>query len=70
MFDKTLYLDDPDNTKRRPYCRPKLELLGDLRSVTLGGSIGIGESGGFTRKTATGMPLPGDIPFDDPGASY
>lgn len=32
----------------RPYHSPKLEDLGDLRSVTLGGSLGIGDSGGST----------------------
>ncbi|MBV6395469.1 MAG: hypothetical protein HFACDABA_01045 [Anaerolineales bacterium] len=32
----------------KPYHRPVLENLGDLRSVTLGGSLGTGDSGGST----------------------
>lgn len=30
---------------RRPWTRPRLEVLGDLRALTLGGSPGIGDSG-------------------------
>lgn len=30
---------------RRPYAPPRLEALGDLRSLTLGGSPGLGDSG-------------------------
>lgn len=29
---------------RRPYSPPRLEALGDLRSLTLGGSAGLGDS--------------------------
>jgi len=48
---------------RKPYTRPHLRVLGDLRSLTLGGSPGIGESGGFIRKTASGfLPPPATIP--------
>lgn len=32
-------------TGRKPYAPPKLENLGDLRDITLGGSFGSGESG-------------------------
>jgi hypothetical protein len=32
------------------YQKPKLEVLGDVRSVTLGGSPGLGESGGTKKK--------------------
>ena len=31
---------------REIYCKPILEDLGDLRTLTLGGSPGIGDSGG------------------------
>ena len=31
-------------TSRRPYRTPRLETLGDLRSLTLGGSPGMGDS--------------------------
>jgi len=31
--------------KRKPYSRPKLDALGDLRALTLGGSPGLGDSG-------------------------
>jgi hypothetical protein len=31
---------------RKPYLKPRLEELGDLRSITLGGSPGAGDSGG------------------------
>jgi len=39
-------------TPRKPYARPVLESLGDIRDLTMGGSAGVGESGG--RKTKTG----------------
>lgn len=36
---------------RRPYISPRLVVLGDLRSLTLGGSPGFGDSGvGAPRK--------------------
>lgn len=44
---------------RKPYRAPRLESLGDLRSLTLGGSVGIGESGGGPRKVKLGLPQPG-----------
>ena len=30
---------------RRAYARPRLEVLGDIRDLTLGGSPGVGDSG-------------------------
>ena len=30
---------------RRPYRAPRLEVLGDVRDLTLGGSPGVGDSG-------------------------
>jgi hypothetical protein len=45
-------------TVRKPYRKPRLESLGDLRSLTLGGSIGIGESGSPPRKVKLGLPEP------------
>jgi len=39
---------------KKPYEAPELLLLGDLRSVILGGSLGTGESGGAgVRRNAT-----------------
>lgn len=35
-----------DVETRRPYVSPRLVELGDLRSLTLGGSPGFGDSGG------------------------
>lgn len=32
-------------TEREPYLPPRLQLLGDLRDLTLGGSPGTGDSG-------------------------
>jgi hypothetical protein len=42
----------PATPSRKPYSAPVLEPLGDIRDVTLAGSIGAGESGMFsmTRK--------------------
>lgn len=31
--------------KKRPYKQPELTNLGDIRDVTMGGSIGVGDSG-------------------------
>ena len=39
---------------RKPYVSPRLERLGDLRDITLGGSGGVGESGGRKVKTGRG----------------
>lgn len=35
----------PLSTPKRPYRSPRLETLGDVRSLTLGGSPGVGDSG-------------------------
>jgi len=35
----------PRRGGRRPYAPPRLEALGDLRTLTLGGSPGLGDSG-------------------------
>ena len=35
----------PAPRPRKPYSRPVLEPLGDIRDVTLAGSLGMGESG-------------------------
>lgn len=43
----------------KSYLKPQLKPLGDLRSLTLGGSPGIGDSGSSgTRKPHTGLPQP------------
>jgi hypothetical protein len=66
--------ESPGKSRKR-YTKPHLENLGDLRSLTLGGSPGAGESGGFSRKVFTGLqqnngipmpgipPLPGEQPL-------
>lgn len=41
-------------TARKPYASPRLESLGDLRDITLGGSGGAGEQGGRKRKVGRG----------------
>lgn len=55
----------PDDVEsRRPYVSPRLVELGDLRSLTLGGSPGFGDSGiGAPRKPLVigEAPIP---PFD------
>jgi hypothetical protein len=42
--------------KRKPYSAPKLELYGDIRSLTLGGSPGSGDSGGPLVTQPPGIP--------------
>jgi hypothetical protein len=45
---------------RRPYRKPHLKKLGDLRTLTLGGSLGTGDSGtSFAYKRKMGLPQPG-----------
>jgi hypothetical protein len=39
----------PAAAKRQPWVRPRLECFGDVRQVTMGGTIGINESGNPTR---------------------
>jgi hypothetical protein len=36
----------PKKVILKVYEKPKLEILGDVRAITLGGSDGVGESGG------------------------
>jgi hypothetical protein len=59
---------------RKPYRKPQLEVLGDLRTLTLGGSPGLNDSGGsyLTRKPLGSMLQPGGFPplpdgFPKPG---
>lgn len=62
MSEKCCTLDDAKS--RRPYVSPRLVELGDLRSLTLGGSPGAGDSGiGSPRKPLVigEAPIP---PFD------
>ena len=51
---------------RKPYRKPQLEELGDLRTLTLGGSPGTGDSGGgmFSEfpPGVHSMPPPGSYP--------
>jgi hypothetical protein len=50
----------------KAYRKPQLEELGDLRTMTLGGSFGTGESGSTTRKPRPSLPQPGDFPVFNP----
>jgi hypothetical protein len=51
---------DEQGKPRKPYRKPQLQVLGDLRTLTLGGSPGIGESGagGYPE-----FPGPGHFPL-------
>ncbi len=54
---------------RKPYHKPQLEELGDLRTLTLGGSPGAGDSGGAFGVEILGSK--GDIRLPPPdGFSY
>jgi hypothetical protein len=57
--------NENDKKPRKPYRKPHLESLGDLRSLTLGGSFGQGESGSTVRKVKTGLFQPIGIPQPD-----
>lgn len=62
MTDTSCTFDDAES--KRPYLSPRLVELGDLRSLTLGGSPGAGDSGiGSPRKPLVfgEAPIP---PFD------
>jgi hypothetical protein len=62
--------------RRKQYRRPRLEELGDLRTLTLGGSPGGGDSGSAgTRKFPGSLPQPDDFPlfpdgFPTPGDPF
>jgi len=43
--EERLFSEDNRDNLRKPYHKPFLEELGDLRDITLGGSLGVGESG-------------------------
>lgn len=54
--------------RRRKYRKPRLEKLGDLRTLTLGGSPGLNDSGSqFTHKPPGTMPQPDGFPFPPDG---
>jgi hypothetical protein len=58
------------NQKRKQYQKPRLMELGDLRTQTLGGSPGTGDSGSSgTRKSATGIPTAQPIGIHRPDGS-
>lgn len=44
---------------RKQYGKPRLEALGDLRTLTLGPSIGISDSGGRSALGSGFLPKPG-----------
>ena len=41
----TNFLEENEEGIRKPYHKPILEVLGDLRALTLGGSVGMCDSG-------------------------
>lgn len=46
-----------NTTQRKKYRKPKLEVLGDLRSLTLGGSPGVNDTGNpFVTQPQMNMP--------------
>jgi hypothetical protein len=56
---KTSVLDQAKLDKsqtRKPYVSPRLEKLGRFRDLTLGGSVGTGDSGSPLSRAAPGMP--------------
>ena len=63
MFSNQSANTQASTKARKRYHKPNLEALGDLRSLTLGGSFGSGESANpTTRKTGSGpVPWPDDF---------
>ena len=58
------------NKIRKPYRKPQLEVLGDLRTLTLGGSPGLNDSGGDTTHKLPGtMPQPVGFPHLPDGST-
>ncbi|MBI5964684.1 MAG: hypothetical protein HY863_14490 [Chloroflexi bacterium] len=57
IYNEQLPKNENDGKSRKPYRKPQLATLGDLRSLTLGGSFGIGESGETSRKVKVGLPF-------------
>jgi hypothetical protein len=45
-MDDAALAPDPEQSPRRRYARPHLAVYGSVRGLTLGGSPGMGESGG------------------------
>ena len=62
---KLLPSDDELIIEKKYYSKPRLERLGDLRTLTLGGSPGVGESGnpGVPRYPKTHGDFSGDDLF-------
>jgi hypothetical protein len=51
---------------RKPYRKPQLEILGDLRTLTLGASAPSGESGNVTtHHNPLGLPQPEGFPLPE-----
>ena len=51
--------DEGQEGLRKAYCKPELNVLGDLRSLTLGGSPGFLDSGSESTRQPPGPPPPG-----------
>ena len=56
QLPETVQIPAKKGQPRKPYHKPQLAALGDLRSLTLGGSFGTGESGSMVRKVKMGLP--------------
>lgn len=62
--------DDADHTngasgrepQQRPYATPQLDVYGPIQALTLGGSIGAGESGMPSKKPLTGLGMRSNLP--------
>ncbi len=55
-FYGTKRIEEEGTHPRRSYRKPHLEELGDLRTLTLGGSPGTGDSGGGDPEFPRGSP--------------
>jgi hypothetical protein len=69
--NKLLVINQPpildEIMNRKAYRKPQLEDLGDLRTLTLGGSPGRLDSGGtLNTKPPMSLPQPGDFPIFNP----
>ncbi len=67
LQSETERADNGNKTKvRKRYRTPKLQELGDLRSLTLGGSPGVDDSGSAGIRKPPGMlPQPGGFPMPE-----
>jgi hypothetical protein len=53
---KVMRVGAPPACVRKPYTPPRLQLLGDIRDLTMGGSPGVGDSGATSPQFPAGWP--------------